>query len=125
MIVLSKKQVLALHSQLIAETGGTDGIRDESLLDSALNAPFQSFDGVDAFPSILPKAARLGYGLIKNHAFVDGNKRIGAHVMLVFLALNKIELEYTQTELSDTILKVAADEYGFEDLLKWVIEHQM
>lgn len=125
MIVLSKKQVLALHSQLIAETGGTDGIRDESLLDSALNAPFQSFDGVDAFPSIVPKAARLGYGLIKNHAIVDGNKRIGAHVMLVFLALNKIELEYTQTELSDTILKVAADEYGFEDLLKWVIEHQM
>lgn len=125
MIVLSKKQVLALHSQLIAETGGTDGIRDDSLLDSALNAPFQSFDGVDAFPSIVPKAARLGYGLIKNHAFVDGNKRIGVHVMLVFLALNKIELEYTQTELSDTILKVAADEYGFEDLLKWVIEHQM
>lgn len=125
MIVLSKKQVLALHSQLIAETGGTGGIRDESLLDSALNAPFQAFDGVDAFPSIVPKAARLGYGLIKNHAFVDGNKRIGAHVMLVFLALNKIELEYTQTELSDTILKVAADEYGFEDLLKWVIEHQM
>lgn len=125
MIVLSKKQVLALHSQLIAETGGTGGIRDESLLDSALNAPFQSFDGVDAFPSIVPKAARLGYGLIKNHAFVDGNKRIGTHVMLVFLALNKIELEYTQTELSDTILKVAADEYDFEDLLKWVIEHQM
>ncbi len=125
MIVLSKKQVLALHSQLIAETGGTDGIRDDSLLDSALNAPFQSFDGVDAFPSIVPKAARLGYGLIKNHAFVDGNKRIGVHVMLVFLALNKIELEYTQTELSDTILKVAADEYSFEDLLKWVIEHQM
>lgn len=125
MIVLSKKQVLALHSQLIAETGGTDGIRDESLLDSALNAPFQSFDGVDAFPSIVPKAARLGYGLIKNHAFVDGNKRIRVLVMLVFLALNKIELEYTQTELSDTILKVAADEYGFEDLLKWVIEHQM
>ena len=110
MIVLSKKQVLALHSQLIAETGGTDGIRDDSLLDSALNAPFQSFDGVDAFPSIVPKAARLGYGLIKNHAFVDGNKRIGVHVMLVFLALNKIELEYTQTELSDTILKVAADD---------------
>ena len=115
MIVLSKKLVLALHSQLIAETGGTDGIRDDSLLDSALNAPFQSFDGVDAFPSIVPKAARLGYGLIKNHAFVDCNYRIGAHVMLVFLALYKIELEYTQTELSDTILKVAAEEYCFED----------
>lgn len=125
MIVLSKRQVLALHSQLIAETGGSDGVRDDTLLESALNAPFQSFDGVDAFPSIQQKAARLGYGLIKNHAFVDGNKRIGAHVMLVFLALNRIEIEYTQPELTDVILKIAADELDFNDLLKWIIEHQM
>lgn len=71
------------------------------------------------------RGARLGYGLIKNHAFVDGNKRIGTHVMLAFLALNKIELDYTQKELSDTILKVAADEYTFDDLLKWVLDHQL
>lgn len=124
MIVLSKEQILFLHSQLIAETGGLDGIRDEGLLDSALNAPFQSFAGLDAFPSVQQKAARLGYGLVKNHAFIDGNKRIGAHAMLVFLALNRIELDYTQKELSDTILKVAAGEYSFHDLLKWIIEHQ-
>lgn len=124
MIVLSKEQILFLHSQLIAETGGLDGIRDEGLLDSALNAPFQSFAGLDAFPSVQQKAARLGYGLVKNHAFIDGNKRIGAHAMLVFLALNRIELDYTQKELSDTILKVAAGEYSFYDLLKWIIEHQ-
>lgn len=125
MIILSKEQIIALHSQLISETGGLDGIRDEKLLESAINAPFQTFDNIEAFPSIQQKAARLGYGLIKNHAFIDGNKRIGTHVMLVFLALNKIELEYTQAELSDTILKVAADEYTFKDLLKWILEHQI
>ena len=125
MIRLSKEQVIKLHSQLIAETGGSDGIRDEGLLESALAAPFQSFGDEDAYPTIAQKAARLGYGLIKNHAFVDGNKRIGTHVMLVFLALNKIELEYTQKELSDTILSVAAGEYSFDDLLKWILSHQL
>lgn len=125
MIILSKEQIIILHKNLIAETGGIDGIRDENLLESAINAPFQTFDNREVFPSIQQKAARLGCGLIKNHAFLDGNKRIGTHIMLVFLALNKIELVYTQTELSDTILKVAADEYSFEDLLKWILDHQL
>lgn len=125
MIILSKEQIITLHSNLISETGGSDGIRDEQLLESALNAPFQIFNNEEVFPSIQQKAARLGYGLIKNHAFVDGNKRIGVHAMLVFLALNKIELDYTQTELSDTILKVAANEYTFDDLLKWILDHQL
>ncbi|WP_349688165.1 type II toxin-antitoxin system death-on-curing family toxin [Acidaminococcus sp. DS4831] len=110
MIVLSKNQIIKLHSQLIQETGGTDGIRDEGLLESVLAAPFQSFSGTDIYPSLQQKAARLGYGLVKKHAFIDGNKRIGAHVMLVFLALNKIELTYTQDELSDTFLKIASGE---------------
>ena len=125
MIILSKDQVIKLHDHLIAETGELNGIRDDGFLDSALNAPFQSFDGVDAFPSIQQKAARLGYGIIKNHAFVEGNKRIGTHVMLVFLALNKIELEYTQQELINTILGVAEGKCSFVDLLNWIIEHQL
>ena len=124
MIVLSKEQVISLHSQLIEETGGVGGLRDEGLLDSALNAPFQSFGDVEPFPSIQQKAARLVYGLIMNHPFTDGNKRIGAHVMLVFLALNGIELDYTQDELADVILSVASGEFGFEQLLKWIISHQ-
>lgn len=124
MIILSKEQVIALHSQLIAETGGSQGLRDEGMLESALNAPFQVFDGAEAYPSIQQKAARLGFGLVKNHAFVDGNKRIGAHVMLVFLALNHIELDYTQNELSEAILKVADGSYSFDELLKWILEHQ-
>ena len=125
MIVLSKEQVIALHAQLIAETGGVGGLRDEGLLDSALNAPFQSFGNVEPFPSIQQKAARLGYGLIMNHPFVDGNKRIGAHVMLVFLALNGIELDYAQDELTNVILSVAAGEIGFDELLKWIIDRQL
>ena len=124
MIVLSKNQIIKLHSQLIQETGGTDGIRDEGLLESVLAAPFQSFSGTDIYPSLQQKAARLGYGLVKNHAFIDGNKRIGAHVMLVFLALNKIELTYTQDELSDTFLLFASGELSQQDLLHWIIIHQ-
>lgn len=125
MIRIKKEQVIVLHSHLISLTGGSDGIRDESLLESAIEAPFQAFGGTEAFPSLLQKAARLGYGLIKNHAFIDGNKRIGVHCMLVFLALNKIELEYTQDELSDVVIKTAASELNFEDLLQWIIDHQL
>ena len=113
-----------LHSQLISETGGTDGIRDEGLLDSAISAPFQSFAGTEIYPSIQQKAARLGYGLVKNHAFIDGNKRIGAHAMLIFLVLNKIDLDYMQDELSGIFLKIAAGEITQDDLLEWIITHQ-
>lgn len=122
---LTKEQVIMLHRELIKSTGGTDGLRDEGLLDSALNSPFQSYDKADAYPSIQQKAARLGFGLIKNHAFVDGNKRIGAHVMLVFLALNGIELDYTQKELSDMILNVASNSMTFDAMTKWIINHQV
>lgn len=124
MIIISKEQAVKIHSELIKATGGSDGIRDEGLLESALSTPFQSFDGVDAYPGVIQKAVRLGYGLIKNHAFIDGNKRIGVHLMLVFLALNKIELVYTQNELSDCVLKVASGDFSFDDLLKWTLEHQ-
>ena len=122
---LSKRQVVMLHEQLIRETGGTAGIRDDGLLESALEAPFQEFGGVSVYPSVQQKAARLGFGLVKNHPFVDGNKRIGAHAMLLFLSLNGIELEYTQNELSDMILDVAAGNLRFEDMVKWIIKHQV
>lgn len=124
MIRLTKKQVLMLHTQLIESTGGCDGIRDEGLFDSALESPFQSFGGEELYPSIQAKAARLCYGLVKNHALLDGNKRIGVHVMLVFLAINGYELRYTQAELSDLILDVADSKREYEDILSWILEHQ-
>ena len=125
MIRLSKPQIFLLHEQLIAETGGSSGLRDEGMLDSALNAPFQTFGGEDVYPSLQKKAARLCFGLVKNHPFVDGNKRTGAHVMLVFLALNGIELQHTQTELSDVILQLAAGTIQSSDLLNWILAHQI
>jgi len=121
---LTKEQILLLHNDLIYVHGGSDGIRDENLLESALAAPFQSFGGQSMFPSIQQKAARLGFGLIMNHPFVDGNKRIGTHVMLIMLAMNGIELEHTQKELYEIILKVAASEATFEELFDWVLDHE-
>ena len=123
MIVLSKDQIILMHHQLIEETGGSHGLKDEGLLESALAAPFQSFEGKDLFPSVYQKAARLGFGLASNHAFIDGNKRIGAHAMLVFLMINNIQLEYTQEELSDLFLGVADNTKDYPDVLNWVVVH--
>lgn len=122
---LTKEQILFMQEQLIKQTGGEFGIRDISLLEAAIAAPFQQFAGEELFPTIQSKAARLGYGIIKNHAFVDGNKRIGAHTMLVFLALNNIELKYTQKELYEIILYVAGNQCSTEELLKWIIAHEI
>ncbi len=124
MIVLSKQQIIAMHHTLVVVTGGLDGLRDEGLLDSAIAAPFQTFDSTELFQSIQQKAARLACGLVQNHPFLDGNKRIAAHTMLVFLALNGISLFYTQDELASVFLKTAAGEVDYDDLLQWVIDHE-
>lgn len=123
MKILNKRQVLLLHSALIAQSGGLDGIRDEGLLDSALNTPFQTFAEQDLYPTVLEKAARLGYGLVCNHPFLDGNKRIGTHAMLVFLDINQLALSYTDDELIDVILRVAAGDAGYNELLDWLKVH--
>ena len=120
---LTKKQIIMLHEMLIAESGGSPEIRDEGLLDSAINAPFQSFGGSELYPSLLEKTARLGFGLIKNHPFVDGNKRIGTHTMLVFLELNHQELKYADEELIELILGIAASKYDEKHLLLWLQQH--
>ena len=82
MIRLNMQQVLLLHEELIQETGGIHGFRDENLLETALTAPFQTFNDQSLYPSLQQKAVRLCYGIVMNHPFLDGNKRIGAHVML-------------------------------------------
>lgn len=125
MIIISKEQIINLHKQLIDETGGSHGLRDEGLLDSACNAPFQQFGNQELFPTIQQKSARLAYGLIKNHPFVDGNKRIGTHVMLILLALNGIELNYTQEELYTIILKIASGTAELNKLTEWILNHQL
>ena len=122
---LTQKQILMMHKQLVEQTGGSDKVLDYGLLDSALETPFQTFDGKELYPTIQEKGARLGFGLIRNHCMEDGNKRIGTHAMLVFLALNGIELQYTQKELYEIILDIAASKKEYEDLLQWVMDHKI
>ncbi len=123
MKTLSLEQILYMHTELIKATGGDDGIRDESLLSSALANPFQSFDGVYLYPTLREKAARLAYGIVSNHPFVDGNKRIGVLTMLVFLELNNIFLNYTDTELVSLGLGIAEGSIKTNDILEWILSH--
>ncbi|MEW5920778.1 MULTISPECIES: type II toxin-antitoxin system death-on-curing family toxin [Bacillota] len=120
---LSIPQIVMMHSALIKETGGLDGIRDENLLDSAVNAPFQTFGGEYVYKTLEAKAARLGYSLVKNHPFVDGNKRIGMLAMLVFLEINGIELTCSDQDIIETGLKLAAGEMDDKQLLEWILRH--
>ena len=125
MIKFSKEKVMLLHRLLIEETGGEDGIRDVGLWESALEAPYMTFDGKDLFPTKEEKAARLCAGLISNHAFVDGNKRIGVYVLLTFLEVNGISLEATDEELIEIGLSLAKSEMKYEDLLAWIKTHEV
>lgn len=123
MKVLTKRQILLLHSALVQQTGGSDGVRDEGMLDSAIHAPFQTFADQELYPSLLEKAARLGFGLICNHPFLDGNKRIGTHAMLVFLDINQISLSYADDDLIAAILQVASGAMDYNGLLSWLQNH--
>lgn len=123
MIKLTKEQVVSIHSSLIKASGGTDGVRDEGLLESALESPFQTFNGHDIYPSIIQKAARIGYSLVSNHSFIDGNKRIGIHIMLVFLAINGIDISCTQEDLIKIGLSLADGTMTFEELSAWLSSH--
>ena len=119
----SKEKVLLLHQLIAQETGGEVGLRDQGLLESALESAFATFDGRDLFPSKEEKAAKLGYALVSNHAFVDGNKRIGVYVMLTFLEMNGIPMEYENGDLVRVGLSVAAGAMKYEQLLDWIVAH--
>ena len=124
MIFFEYEQVVKIHRSLIEKTGGMDGIRDAQLLDSALKTPFQTFGENNLYPDILDKASQLCYSLIENHPFIDGNKRIGVHLMLLFLKLNNIEVNYSQQELIDFGLDIASGEMSKNDIKGWIIEHR-
>lgn len=124
MIKFSKEKVMLLHKLIAEETGGSIGVRDEGLLESALEGAFATFDGKDLYPTKEEKGARMGYTLISDHAFVDGNKRIGMYVMMTFLEVNGIRLECTNEEVAQVGLGVASGKMKYEQLLDWVICHR-
>ncbi len=124
MIKFSKDKVLLLHQLIAEETGGSIGVRDEGLLESALETAFSSFGGKEFYPTKEEKGARLGYSLISNHAFVDGNKRIGVYIMVTFLEVNGIHMDCTNEELTEVGMKVADGSMDYEALLAWVRDHR-
>ena len=124
MIKFSKEKVLLLHKLLTEETGGDPNIRDIALLDSALESAFQTFGGEELYPTKEEKGARLGHSLISNHAFVDGNKRIGMYVLLTFLEINGVRIHPTVDDVARVGLAVASGKLQYEDLLQWIIDNK-
>ena len=124
MIKFSKEKILLLHKILAEATGGSAGVRDEALLDSALESAYAGFGDKEFYPTKEEKGARLGYALISNHAFVDGNKRIGIHLTLLFLKINGKNIEYSQEELIDFGLSIAAGKMSKDEIKQWLIEHE-
>ena len=120
MIKFSIEKVKLLHQLMAEVTGGSVGVRDESLLDSALESAYATFDGAELYPSKEEKAAKLGYSLVSNHAFVDGNKRIGVYVMLSFLELGGISIAATNDEIVKLGLRIADGTLKYEEILSWI-----
>ncbi len=120
MIKLSKDRVLLLHQYMAEETGGSIGLRDEGLLESALESAFATFDGKELYPSKEEKAARIGASLVGNHAFLDGNKRIGMYVMLTFLEVNGVKVECSDEDIVSAGLALADGTMGYDELLVWL-----
>ncbi len=124
MIRLSRDKVKLIHQLLAEETGGSIGVRDEGLLNSALESAFTIFDGVELYPSKEEKAAKIAYSLVSNHAFVDGNKRIGVFVMLCFLSLNGIRIDATDEDIVQLGLGIADGSVEYEGIVSWIKAHR-
>ena len=122
MIILSKEHVKKLHAKMLEATGGSRGVRSESLLESALTSPLQAFDGAELYPTVVAKIARIAYNLVRNHPFVDGNKRIGTYIMLVLLELNHIESDFSDEDIIRIGLELANGQMEYSQLLHLILE---
>ena len=124
MIKFSKDKILLLHQLMAEATGGGVGVRDEALLESAIESAFATFDGKELYPTKEEKAAQLAFSLISNHAFVDGNKRIGVYIMISFLEINGIRIEATNQEVVELGMSVADGRKKQKDILSWINNHK-
>ena len=123
MIILTVDEIIMLHSKLIAATGGSYGLRDYGLLESAVMNCYQTFDGEELYPNVTEKAARMAFGICANHPFVDGNKRVAVTALLVILRLNDISISYTQQDLVMLGLGIADGLLDYNAIMKWVLAH--
>ena len=123
MIILTVDEIITLHMKLIEATGGSDGLRDRALLESAVMNCYQIFGGEELYPGVIEKAARLAFGICANHPFIDGNMRAAVTAMLVILRLNNIPTSFSQAELVALGLGIAGGSFVYEDVAEWVREH--
>lgn len=119
---LTKEQIMQIHAMVIEQTGGAAGLRDMGALDSCLQSPFVEYTGISPYPTTAAKAARLCYGLIKNHPFVDGNKRIGMLALLLVMDINDMPLDTSDEEIVKVGLSVADGSMGYKTLMEWVLK---
>ena len=125
MIILTVDEIIMLHSKLIAATGGSDGLRDSGLLESAVMNCYQTFGGEELYPSVVEKAARMAFGICANHPFVDGNKRVAVTALLVMLRINDIAISYSQPELVILGLGIADGSFDYESVKEWILKHAL
>lgn len=124
MKMISIDQVMVLHQKIIDVTGGKNGIRDKNLLESALNNAFATFDSIELYQSIEEKCANICFAIIKNHPFIDGNKRLGIYIMLILLDHNNINIEFEQNELVGLGLGIAESRYDQKSIFNWIKKHE-
>ena len=122
-IQLLLSDIIAFHEALEAVFRMEKGIHNQGLLESAVHAPFQTFGGEDLYPEPIDKAARLCFGLAKDHPFRDGNKRTAVHAMLVYLTITCISIDYEDEDLENAILSIADGSMGSEELADWLRNH--
>ena len=125
MKTISLEELLVFHRKIIEKTGGSKGIRDLNLIESALNRAFVTFESKDLYKVIIDKISAITYGLINNHGFVDGNKRIGIAFMLFLLKLNELKIRYSQKELIKLGLGIADGLITEENLRNWIRHHEI
>ena len=123
MRTITLSESLEIYYEVMAQSGGTAGILNLGALESALAQPRMTFAGQDLYPSLIEKAAALGFSLIKNHPFADGNKRAGHAIMEMFLELNGYTIQATVDEQVDVVVKIASGELGRESFLDWLRTH--
>jgi death-on-curing protein len=119
-IHISIEQIIEIHNRLLNQSGGSEGVRDMNLLDSAIMSPFQTFGGAELYPSLHSQAAQMGYQLINNHPFLDGNKRTGIHIMFLFLLINGEEIIAGDTEIIQLGLSIAEGKFQPAAIIDWL-----
>ncbi|MGK7389402.1 MAG: type II toxin-antitoxin system death-on-curing family toxin [Candidatus Cyclobacteriaceae bacterium M2_1C_046] len=118
--MISIEEVLQIHNILIERFGGSKGVRDLELLDSSISRPFNTFDQQDLYPTIIDKAAAIIESIVKNHPFVDGNKRTGYTLMRLLLLTNDVDIVASEDEKYDFVISIASGKFTFEQIKDWI-----